>query len=921
MDIDKSSTNNSRSFSRKRYENKNFRILNLNLKNYRPKSILNISNRAGTEHHRLNQKFSFTRIISSSLLSKKPYLISRKSKNNIKKNIINSHPLLSIQNEYSNSRRVIFKPYKSISTMNSKNDNLSNIKNKKIKFHKYKSSNNLLSNTNEIINNKNNCILTSNNNNSLNFLYSINFKNCQKTRIKKNDDNNNYYFFVNNSINIQKNSIIPKTRIFFHNPNNKNNKINFKTIKNSRSYNTIFKRMKRPKNLKFNQNYSSFATIKTKKSPKNRKISSDVSLKVDINPKKNSNANCIRISKKNITYKKNYIGGKNNLIKSNNNLNSDNITYFNNNINTNIQQRNINKYVINNQKPNKLNMSNSRDNNIKNNISRDRKNSKIKNNNQKIKNNIEHKENKKKILKNNNSHKNTIEISLDNCINKKSNARHPEKTINYNKTDNTQEKDNIILITKNIRKNPRGYKMKNLSNKYARTLDKISKNSDKKIPDETVTNERNNNINNIKTETNDIIISTQIIHNRKINIDKNSKYNNRSNKSKSKSLKDIKKNNSKENVKKIREVRKKKKLLISFKNNNNVKLFSIKEIFSNFCKIDNYNKCKTPNGNKYYNTQFKNFNFLKISKKITKTQQISTEKLFMPTMKDKFQLNKNFLNPQYNFEYINDILENLLIEENNYLEVINMGAINIDDNKFSISPDSRKFFINSLINIQDVLSIKEQTLFLTVQIFDRYINEILAKEGNIIEENLDIVIVCSLIIAAKREEIKLYSMSDYLNLLPEKYSLKDVIEQEFKILKKLNFEILIPNALNFYEIFATKCKFDVIQMDKGLYLLNVALMDSNMLQIPSSLISYCIVKIVGNGNCEGIVDKIRDKYESEGIIKEIKILPVFKDNELIDNLCNFIRYIQKLLKESPFKSVIDKFNTPSRHFVSFCIDL
>ena len=930
MDKDNSSQNNSRSLSRKRFANKTLRILNLNQNNLKKNSILNISDRTSKEQDKLNKKCSFTRLITSSVLTKKPYLISRKPKINIKNNNCNPYSLLSISNEYINSHRTITKQYKSSSTINTKDTNLSNCKNIKMKFHQYKSSNNILTNTCENANNninKNNYLITTNNNNnsSLNFLYSINLKSYQRTKFKKRDNNNNYYFFVNNSINIQKNSIIPKTRIFFHNHNDKNNKINFKTIKNSRSYNTIVTGMKKQKNELLNNN-SSFGAKKIKKSPKNSQTSPDNSLKENIKFKNRNNANSIRMSKNEMIHKRNYIIVRNNLAKNNNNINSNNITNYNNSINTNVQRRNINRYLLNIQKPNKLIRPNSGDNNLIINLNLDNKNSKVMYNNKKIiKRNIERQKNKEKRLRKNKSHKDTIEITFDNCMNnKKTNVGYPVKAVIYNKTDTNeninQEKENIISLEKDIKKDSKKKKMIILSNKYVEVLEKINKDNVKKITNEAETNKHHNNLKNIKTGTYDLNIPTQMIHNRKINIDKNNKCINKNNRSKSKSLRNSKVIKFKENVKRIREIRKKKRLLISFKNKNKVELMGIKEIFSNFCKIDYYNKCKTPKENNYYNSKFKNFNFLTISKKITKTQQISTDKLFMPNMKDKFQLNKNIFNPQYNYEYINDILENLLIEENNYFEKINMNLANNEENKFAISPESRKFFINSLINIQDVLSIREQTLFLTVQIFDRYINEILAKEGNIVEENLDIVIVCSLIIAAKREEIKLYSMADYLNLLPEKYTLKDVIEQEFKILAKLKFELLTPNALNFYEIFATKCKFDKTQMFKGLYLLNIAMMDSNMLQIPSSLIAYSVVKIISKANCEGLIDKINNNYECQGIIKDIKIIPIFKDDEIIDNLCNFIRYTQKNLKDSAFKSIIGKFNKPSRHFVSSCVD-
>ena len=376
----------------------------------------------------------------------------------------------------------------------------------------------------------------------------------------------------------------------------------------------------------------------------------------------------------------------------------------------------------------------------------------------------------------------------------------------------------------------------------------------------------------------------------------------------------------KENLKKIHEKKKKKKLPISFRKIrlNKVKLLGIKEIFSNFSKI----KAKSP---KFFtpklNASFNNFNKIIFSGRFNRTEDKNNIDFFT-SMNEKYKNTNSKIkeNPQYVYEYFYEILNNLLIDENNYFEELDLGQLNINKNKNYINPESRKFFINSLINIQELLNFNERTLFLTTQIFDRYINTVLIKKNiNIKEENLDIVIVTSLIIAAKNEEIKLYSMNDYLNLLPLKYNIHDLEKTEYEILSGFNFNLKIPSMLDFYEIFSLEMKFNKIQMLKGLYLLNFILLDNNLVQIPPSLIAFSVVFIICGKKIQ--FNKISEKYKSNGENKIIKILSILKDKETINNLCGYIKYLYKINNNSTYNAPFNKFNTPNYYYISSYLNI
>ena len=375
----------------------------------------------------------------------------------------------------------------------------------------------------------------------------------------------------------------------------------------------------------------------------------------------------------------------------------------------------------------------------------------------------------------------------------------------------------------------------------------------------------------------------------------------------------------KENLKKIHEKKKKKQLIIPLNNIHfsKVKLLGIQEIFSNFAKIT----AKSPKFNtpKIKNS-FDNFNQINFSGRFNRTEDKNID--FFTSMSEKYKNKKSKIkeDPQYVYEYFYEILSNLLIAENNYFEQLDLSQFNLIKRKNYINPDSRKFFINSLINIQELLNFSERTLFLTTQIFDRYINNILIKKNiKIKEENLDIVIVTSLIIAAKNEEIKLYSMADYLNLLPLKYSIHDLEKTEYEILSGFDFNLNIPSMLDFYEIFSLENKLNKFQQAKGLYLLNFILLDSNLVQIPSSLIAYAVITIVSGKNIQ--FNKLSEYYENNNEKKIIKILAILKDREMINNLCGYIKYLYKINKNSTYNAPFNKFNTPNYYFISSYLDI
>ena len=208
--------------------------------------------------------------------------------------------------------------------------------------------------------------------------------------------------------------------------------------------------------------------------------------------------------------------------------------------------------------------------------------------------------------------------------------------------------------------------------------------------------------------------------------------------------------------------------------------------------------------------------------------------------------NYNNKDPKYLGEYLDEILCNLYLEEKSFFEIIKYQISSDILNDYGINPETRTCLIDSLIDLQKLFNFKERTLFITVQLFDKYISLSIIKETypKIKEENLDLILTSSLLIASKLEESLLYKLSDYLGILSEKYNINDIKTMENKIMNLINFEAVYPTILDFFEVFAEKGELNNDEKNLGLFLLNTVILDINLSQISGSVIAYAIINII-----------------------------------------------------------------------------
>ena len=319
---------------------------------------------------------------------------------------------------------------------------------------------------------------------------------------------------------------------------------------------------------------------------------------------------------------------------------------------------------------------------------------------------------------------------------------------------------------------------------------------------------------------------------------------------------------------------------------------------SNLEIIDNYNHKKEKSvdeklniKNKNNNIDISNINNSKHNKSISykfneKRSEDEYEYIY-------FDISKIKTNAQIPKEYINIIYHNLLLEENkgiipypDYSKIISQKEIN---------EQMRSILIDWIIDVHYKFNFTDETLFMTVLIIDRYISY-----KSISKKKFQLLGITALLISCKHEEIILPKIEDFIYITDNAYVKEDVFDMENNILDILNFNLIAPSPIKFYEYLALKFEFDKKKFLLGKYLMESFMVDINYVKFRASVIAcasiYIVMKYYKMKNYKEAYNKkyyninendISDKkFKNEADIKECaKDICIFVDNV---NKTNFL---------------------------------
>ena len=185
-------------------------------------------------------------------------------------------------------------------------------------------------------------------------------------------------------------------------------------------------------------------------------------------------------------------------------------------------------------------------------------------------------------------------------------------------------------------------------------------------------------------------------------------------------------------------------------------------------------------------------------------------------------------------EYLEEIhghmksLESKGIALSNYMSLI----------QTDINEKMRIILINWLIEVHFKFHLLNETLFICINIIDRYLSQ-----KNINRKYLQLLGITSLFIASKYEEIYAPSAKDLIFMTDNAYKIEEMIKMENEILGVLKFELTFPTSLRFLELYGDFLKLDEINLFRCYYLNEVSLICYNLCGVCPSLIACACLYI------------------------------------------------------------------------------
>ena len=453
---------------------------------------------------------------------------------------------------------------------------------------------------------------------------------------------------------------------------------------------------------------------------------------------------------------------------------------------------NKNSYFFNEKNNNSNNLSNKNDNNKENDML------------QKIKN--------LKTFHPGKSNNNRKSISIK--VNKDIENNIIINTQNNHETNNNES----VLKEKNKNKLPRNVnKSKDKTKNKDRNISKVAS-KEKKIEKEKLENKEEKEIKKNKEEesTDNNNIKNKVIKKEK-----------EKNKNKENKQKEI----NKETNEDIQNIKNKNDAIIKEKEKEKEKDKNSKK------KKDNHSKNKTniKNENKENQNPLNNNNN---DKDVLSSPTVKEEKIIEQEEEKVIYFDISNINDvQIPKDYINVIYYNLLVEEN--IELNPKPIYSYMKNQNEINDQMRSILVDWIIDVHHKFGFTDETLFMTVLIIDRYCS---------IEQITRIKYQClgitALMIACKHEEINVPKVEDFIYITDNAYTKDEVFQMENDVLSKLNFSLLYPSPIKFYEYLSLHFNFSKKYHMLGKYLMESFLLDLNYIKYKPSIISCACTYIV-----------------------------------------------------------------------------
>ncbi|XP_055805947.1 G2/mitotic-specific cyclin-1-like [Solanum dulcamara] len=188
-------------------------------------------------------------------------------------------------------------------------------------------------------------------------------------------------------------------------------------------------------------------------------------------------------------------------------------------------------------------------------------------------------------------------------------------------------------------------------------------------------------------------------------------------------------------------------------------------------------------------------------------------------------------NPLAGVDYVGDLYANY-----RKMEVYSCVSPKYMEQQFEINKCMRGVLIDWIIEVHDKFEFKEETLFLTVNLLDRFL-----EKQAVAKDILQLVGLVALLLAGKYEETFAPLVHELVFISYNTYTRKDVLQMEKLMLNTLQFTMSLPTPYVFMTRFLKAAQADKKLEELSFLLIELCLMEYEMLKHPPSFMAAAAI--------------------------------------------------------------------------------
>ncbi|KAB2045956.1 hypothetical protein ERO13_D01G165700v2 [Gossypium hirsutum] len=156
---------------------------------------------------------------------------------------------------------------------------------------------------------------------------------------------------------------------------------------------------------------------------------------------------------------------------------------------------------------------------------------------------------------------------------------------------------------------------------------------------------------------------------------------------------------------------------------------------------------------------------------------------------------------------------------------------NYMDRQFDINEKMRAILIDWLIEVHYKFDLMEETLFLTINLIDRFL-----ERCTVIRKKLQLVGMTAMLLACKYEEVSVPIVEDFVLISDKAYTRKDVLDMEKLMVNTLQFHMSVPTPYVFMRRFLKAAQSEKKLEFLSFFLIELCMVEYEMLKFQPSLL-------------------------------------------------------------------------------------